>query len=147
MEMERETAANSGLEYPIHPDQAATDHNYIRGMRHMMEEIARGGSVGGMVVASHNQETVEQALQTMHELGIQRESGAVCFGQILGMGDHLTYPLAKSGCIVLKFMAYGDMEQVVPYLVRRGQENNIASRNARLERRLYAEALTQRLRQ
>lgn len=147
MEYEKEMAAKLGHTYPVQPDKEATHRNYDRGMRHIMEEIAGGVSeagVGGVIVASHNQHSVEQAVQIMQELGIPRGSGAVCFGQLLGMGDHLSYPLAQAGYIVQKFLAYGGTDDVFPFLVRRGQENDKTSENAQLERQLYAEEMKRR---
>ena len=143
MQYEKLTAVSSGTEYPILPNKEATNNSYNEGLRLTIGEIA-GGSVGGMIVASHNQESVELGVDIMEEFGIPRDSGAVCFGQQLGMGDHLSYPLAQNGYIVQKYLAYGDADDVFPFLVRRGQENNQTSENAKLERELYAKEMKRR---
>ena len=145
MEMEKEIAAKSGGEYPVHPNKAATNQSYNKAVHLTLGEVA-GGVVGGVVVASHNKESIELALQRMQELELSGTSGAVCFGQQLGMGDHLSYPLAQDGYIVQKVLAYGKGDDVVPFLVRRGQENSAVSENAKLERMLYAGELKRRLR-
>lgn len=144
MEVEKETAAKSGGEYPVHPNKAATNQSYNKAVHRTLGEV--GGAVGGVVVASHNKESIELALQRMEELELSGASGAVCFGQQLGMGDHLSYPLAQNGYIVQKVLAYGKVGDVVPFLVRRGQENSAVSENAQLERMLYAGELKKRLR-
>ena len=143
MEMERQTAAMYGGVYPIHPDKPATNRSYNRAVHYTLRELVEG-VVGGMVVASHNQESVELVKKWMKELGLSSNSGHVCFGQLLGMGDHLSYPLAQDGFIVQKFLAYGDLDDVIPYIVRRGEENDFLSENAQLERSLYSKELKRR---
>lgn len=140
---ERLTADTSGTEYPVLPNKMATNASYNEGLRITMKEIAAGGGVG-LLVASHNQESVELGVEIMKELGIPQDSGAVCFGQQLGMGDHLSYPLAQNGYIVQKYLAYGDADDVFPFLARRGQENDQTSENAQLERRLYGKEMKRR---
>lgn len=143
MQYEKLTADSSGTEYPILPTKEATNNSYNEGLRLTVGEIA-SGSVGGMVIASHNQQSVELGVDVMKEFGIPRDSGAVCFGQLLGMGDHLSYPLAQDGYIVQKYLPYGDADDVFPFLARRGQENDQTSENAKLERRLYAKEMKRR---
>ena len=149
MQYEKDFAAQSGHEYPVQPSKEATNANYNRGVQCVMEEIAGGVSeagVGGLVVASHNQHSVEKAAHLMQDYGIPRASGAVCFGQLLGMADYLSYGLAEAGYSVHKWIAYGDTDDVVPFLVRRAQENDKTSENAQLERQLYAQELRRRRR-
>ena len=143
MELERQTATTCGGVYPIHPDKPATNCSYNRAVHYMLREVVEG-VVGGMVVASHNQGSVELVKKWMKELGISSNSGHVCFGQLLGMGDHLSYPLTQNGFIVQKLIAYGDLDDLVPFVVRRGQENDSLSENARLERSLYSKELKRR---
>ena len=72
----------------------------------------------------------------MNDLRIPKSPGSVSFGQLLGMGDHLTYPLGASGYQVYKVIPYGPVGNVVPYLLRRAQENSSAMVNADRERQL-----------
>ena len=72
----------------------------------------------------------------MNDLRIPKSAGTVSFGQLLGMGDHLTYPLGASGYQVYKVIPYGPVGNVVPYLLRRAQENSSAMVNADRERQL-----------
>ena len=147
MVYEKNTAGQLGHDHPCQPNKEATDMNYDRGVRCVMKELACGvntAGVGGLVVASHNRHSVQQAVQLMHELRIPRDSGAVCFGQLLGMADYISYALASNGYCVQKILAYGDSHDVIPFLVRRAQENDKTSQNAQLERQLYAQELKKR---
>ena len=148
MHYERDILEETGKEYPVHDSKGATDDNYNRGVRHLLQEVAHGShtaGVGGVLIGTHNRHSVEAALHTMQELGIPGHTGTVCFGQQLGMADYIAYTLVDRGCFIHKFMAYGEERDVVPFLVRRAQENNSVSETARLERELYGEELMRRL--
>ena len=149
MQYEREMSEETGQEYPIHPSKEATDSNYDRGVRCVLEEIAWGtpeSGVGGLLVATHNRQSVERAAQSMQELRIPHDTGSVCLGQLSGMADYISYSLAERGYIVLKILAYGEERDVIPFLVRRAQENNNTSQSAQIERKMYGEELCRRLR-
>ena len=149
MQYEREMSEETGQEYPIHPSKEVTDSNYDRGVRCVLEELAQGtpeSGVGGLLVATHNRQSVERAVQSMQELRIPHDTGSVCLGQLSGMADYITYSLAERGYIALKILAYGDERDIIPFLVRRAQENNKTSQTAQLERKMYGEELCRRLR-
>lgn len=143
MEEERKLAASLGLPSPIHPDKSSTDRSYHRALEHILKEVARGNA--GVMVASHNKGTVELALRKIDELKLSPSDGSVVFGQLLGMGDHLTYPLAQAGYIANKILAYGPVGSVFPYLVRRAQENRGLMENAQAERLLYMQEMKRRV--
>ena len=148
MHYEREISEETGQEYPLHPSKEATDANYDRGVRSVLEEIAWGtpeSGVGGLLVATHNRESVERAVESMKELGIPHDTDTVCFGQLSGMADYLTYGLVERGYTVQKILAYGEEKDVIPFLVRRAQENNKTPENAQFERKLYGAELGRRL--
>ena len=149
MHHEKEISEERGLEYPIHPSKEATDANYDQGVRSVLEELARGtpeSGVGGLLVATHNRQSVEKAMKSMKELGIPHNTGIVCFGQQTGMADYIAYDLISRGYNMQKVLAYGEEEDVVPFLVRRARENNKTSQTAQLERQLYGEELKRRMR-
>lgn len=81
----------------------------------------------------------------MKELNLSPNNGSVTFGQQLGMGDHLTYPLAQAGYIVNKLLAYGSLDNIIPFLTRRAQENRGFIHNAQEERLYYVDEMKRRL--
>lgn len=143
MDQERRIAEQLGYPCPVHPDKPSTDRSYHRALNLLMEEVAQG--TARIVVASHNQETVELALTKMQELGIPPRDGRVVFGQLLGMGDHLTYPLAMAGYVASKIVPYGSVDVLANYLARRGLENRGVIKNAQVERFIYLQELRNRL--
>ena len=142
MEQERRVAASLGHPCLVHADKPSTDRSYHRTLEHTLSEVANGNA--SIMVASHNQKTMEFALEKIRELGLSSEEGSVTFGQLLGMGDYLTYPLAQAGYIANKVMPYGPIDAVVPYLFRRARENRGMVKNAQDERFLYARELRRR---
>ena len=140
----------TGKEYPVHPSKEATDANYDKGVEYVLGELARGtpeAGVGGFLIGTHNKHSVDRALEKIDELGIPSTTGAVCFGQQLGMADYIAYDLVERGFFLHKVLAYGEEKDVLPFLVRRARENNKTSETARLERQLYGEELVRRMRQ
>ncbi|XP_034049127.1 hydroxyproline dehydrogenase-like [Thalassophryne amazonica] len=81
----------------------------------------------------------------MEELGIDKDGGSVCFGQLLGMCDHVSLTLAKEGYTVYKSVPYGSVDDTVPYLVRRAQENRTVLQGIRKERDLLKQEFRQRI--
>ena len=82
---------------------------------------------------------------SMEELGIPPDTGDVSFGQLYGMGNHITFPLGEAGFHAHKIVPYGPVMEVVPYLLRRASENSSGMVNADQERRLLNKELLQRL--
>ncbi|KAM6897897.1 hydroxyproline dehydrogenase isoform 2-T2 [Xenentodon cancila] len=87
----------------------------------------------------------EDTNDRMEELNIDRDGGSVCFGQLLGMCDHVSLTLAKEGYAVYKSVPYGSVDDTLPYLVRRAQENRTVLQGIRKERDLLRKELKQRL--
>lgn len=143
MDQERRVAASLGHPCLVHPDKPSTDGSYHKTLEHTLNEVAKGHA--SVMVASHNQKTVEFALEKIRELGLSLEDGSVTFGQLLGMGDYLTYPLAQAGYVANKVMPYGPIDAVASYLSRRAQENRGMVKNAQAERFLYARELRRRM--
>ena len=143
MEQERRQAASLGLPSPIHKDKASTDENFHKCLDRLMKETANGNV--NLLMGSHNQATVELALKKIQELGISPTDGRMVVGQQMGMGDHLTYPLGSGGYLAGKILAYSPLERMVPFLIRRAQENRGVLYNAKKERLLYAHELRRRM--
>ncbi len=143
MEQERQHAKFVGKESPIYPTKPATDANYHHCLSHIMKAV--GEDKVRILVASHNKETVRHALALMHQYEILPGADRVAFGQLLGMADHLTLPLAQSGYQACKVVPYGSLDDIVPFLSRRANENRGIMKNAQDERTLYAQEFKRRL--
>ena len=98
-----------------------------------------------MVVASHNQTSVEKTIAAMDEEGISKVNHNVYFGQLLGMADHLTFTLGMNGYSAYKYVPYGPINEVMPYLIRRAQENSDIMSGVTKERKMLWDELIGRL--
>eukprot|EP00117_Sycon_ciliatum_P036181 scpid44037/ scgid27278/ Proline dehydrogenase 1, mitochondrial; Proline oxidase; Proline oxidase 2; p53-induced gene 6 protein len=143
MEQERERATSVGYADPVHDDYAATTHCYNAAMDMVMREVADRGA--GMMVASHNEDTVRTATQSMKKYGLSSDHHGVSFGQLLGMSDHVSFELGRSGYNAYKYMPYGPVDEVLAYLSRRANENRGLLRGAERERKLLENELLHRL--
>ncbi|MEL6712572.1 MAG: proline dehydrogenase family protein [Planctomycetota bacterium] len=119
MEKERDRAGELGYESPIQPDLASTHRDYDDAVRFCLEHHERVG----VVIGSHNENSMRLGARLMDELGIPRAHPHVQFAQLLGMSDNLTFNLAAAGFNAAKYLVYGPVTDVLPYLVRRAQEN------------------------
>nr|XP_006131506.1 proline dehydrogenase 1, mitochondrial [Pelodiscus sinensis] len=135
MEQERVRAAQVGYEDPINPSYEATSEMYHRCLDYILEEL-RYSQEAKVMVASHNEDTVKFTLRRMAELGIHPSENKVYFGQLLGMCDQITFPLGQAGYPVCKYVPYGPVNEVLPYLARRVQENRGFMKRAKQERNL-----------
>lgn len=120
MEKENARAIALGLESPIHPSKEATDQSFDEGIRFCLDNFQEMACCN----ASHNLQSVMAQVRAMAELGIPFDHPHLTFCQLLGMSDILTYNLASSGFRVGKYVVYGQVREVVPYLIRRAQENS-----------------------
>ncbi|KAM9147157.1 hydroxyproline dehydrogenase [Pangshura tecta] len=145
LEQERRLAREGGYPDPLHPTWEATNHSYQRCLDLLLELVARDGQRCQLMVASHNEASVSHALRRMEELGIAKDGGRVCFGQLLGMCDHVSLALGQAGFAVYKSVPFGALEDVLPYLVRRAQENRSVLQGTRKERALLRRELRRRL--
>uniref|UniRef100_A0A663DVX9 Proline dehydrogenase n=1 Tax=Aquila chrysaetos chrysaetos TaxID=223781 RepID=A0A663DVX9_AQUCH len=144
MEQERERAAQIGYEDPINPTYEKTNEMYHRCLDYILEEIKHSWKANVMV-ASHNEDTVKFTLRRMMELGIHPSEKKVYFGQLLGMCDQITFPLGQAGFPVYKYVPYGPVNEVLPYLSRRAQENRGFMQRANRERDLLWREVKRRL--
>ncbi|KAJ2083200.1 proline dehydrogenase [Coemansia sp. RSA 988] len=137
MELERERAQTHGYESPINPTLTATHAMYDAGVRYLLQRIASAQAVGqappAVFVATHNCESISRALGLMRALHIDTVAEPVMFGQLLGMQDATSYALARDGLPIYKYVPYGPLDEVMPYLVRRAQENSAVASAIREE--------------
>lgn len=135
MEKERARAAGLGLEPCILPDKAASDAAFDEALRFCVERIDAIAVVAG----THNEASTLLLTQLMEQHGLRHDDPRVCFSQLLGMSDHLSYNLAAAGYNVCKYVPYGPVRSVVPYLTRRAEENTSISGQVGRERALIVE--------
>lgn len=120
MEKERARAKEKGYPSPIQPDKASSDRDYNAAVKFCIQNYERIGSC----LASHNEYSTRYQLELMEEMGIPKEHPHFNFCQLYGMSDNLTFNLAKSGYNVAKYVPFGPVGDVIPYLIRRAQENS-----------------------
>ncbi|XP_053551097.1 hydroxyproline dehydrogenase [Bombina bombina] len=145
MDKERKLAKQNCYSDPIQPDWESTNRSYQRSMDKMLDLIAQDNRRYNLIIASHNEESVLHAIRRIAELGIDKDNGSVCFGQLLGMCDHVSLTLGHAGYLVYKSIPYGSVESVLPYLIRRAQENQSVLQGIRKERDLLRRELKRRL--
>jgi len=123
MEKERKRAAEQGYVSPIQPSKEATDRDYNAALEFSVENIDRIG----LIVASHNEWSNLYAVQLLQQRGLPLDHKHIHFSQLYGMSDNITFNLAKAGCPVSKYLPFGPIRDVIPYLMRRAQENSSVS--------------------
>lgn len=120
MEKERKRAQEKGYPSPIQPDKSAADKDYNAALQICMEHIGHVSICAG----THNEQSCEYLAQLMQQKGLQPDDKRVYFSQLLGMSDHISFNLANAGYNVTKYVPYGPVKAVLPYLTRRAQENS-----------------------
>lgn len=119
MEKERERAAEKGYPSPIQPDKHSTDHHFNQALHLMIDNLENCYLCCG----THNEESSHVLVQLMKEFKVEKEDKRVFFAQLLGMSDHISFNLAFHGYNVAKYVPYGPIKKVMPYLLRRADEN------------------------
>jgi proline dehydrogenase len=123
MEKERARAQEKNYLSPIQKDKESTDQDYNAGVAFCIEHIDHIASI----VASHNDYSNLYATRLLNEKGLPYDHPHIHFSQLYGMSDHITFNLAKAGCSVSKYLPFGPIEDVIPYLMRRAEENSSLS--------------------
>lgn len=119
MEKERERAARLGYDCPIQPDKTSTDRDYNAAIEYCIENVETISSC----CASHNEQSNRLQAQWVHEKGLPHNHPHINFCQLYGMSDNLTFNLAHAGFNAAKYVVYGPIKDVIPYLIRRSEEN------------------------
>ncbi len=122
MEKERARAVEQGYPDPIQPDKATSDRDYDAAIRFCVDHLANMAVVAG----THNEESSLLLAGLMNERGIAHDDPRICFSQLLGMSDNISFNLAAAGYRVAKYVPYGPVREVLPYLIRRANENTSA---------------------
>ncbi|CAG8447721.1 8050_t:CDS:2 [Ambispora gerdemannii] len=154
---ERKRAAIENYPDPIHDTLQDTHDSYNRGVEFLINKQSEAQKNAGnpldiatspviFMIASHNKDTIIRACRLMDDLEIPSKSSLVLFGQLFGMCDHISYTLGKHGYTVYKYVPYGKITDVIPYLLRRAQENSsILGGGVLNERQILWKEFTNRL--
>ena len=128
MEKENERAAERGQKSPICESKEATDINYDAAVLYMVENIDKMAIFAG----THNENSSYKLMQLMQEKVIAKNDKRIFFGQLLGMSDNISFNLAAEGYNVAKYLPFGPVRDVMPYLIRRAEENtSVAGQTSR----------------
>ncbi|KAL4711890.1 hypothetical protein ACJJTC_006059 [Scirpophaga incertulas] len=142
---ERARALAMGYEDPTCESVDATTASFHRCLKEILSRVKSEKTGLGIMVASHNEDTVRYAIQLMAQHGIRPQDRVVCFGQLLGMCDHITFPLGQAGYSAYKYVPYGPVAEVLPYLSRRANENRGFLAKIKKEKGLLLKEILRRL--
>jgi len=119
MEIERSRALSKNYPSPICDSKEETDSQYNNGIDFMLNNLDRFC----MLLGSHNEISTKKAIDLAAKMSIPKDHPNLSFGQLYGVSDNITFALAKSGYRTVKYLPYGPVKEVVPYLIRRANEN------------------------
>ena len=120
MDKERARAKEMGYSSPIQPSKKATDRDYDLALKFCIDHYDKMACC----IATHNAGSTRLATEMIAKERIDKKHPHLLFSQLYGMSDHLTFNLSKSGYNASKYLVYGQVREVIPYLVRRSQENS-----------------------
>jgi proline dehydrogenase len=123
MEKERNRAIEMNYPSPIQPDKERCDKDYNAAVEFCIDHLDKIA----VIVASHNEHSNLYTTQLLDKKGLPHNHPHVHFSQLFGMSDNITFNLAKAGCSVSKYLPFGPIKDVIPYLMRRAQENSSVS--------------------
>ncbi|MBT5402795.1 MAG: proline dehydrogenase [Crocinitomicaceae bacterium] len=128
MEKERERAKEQNYPSPIQKDKQAADQDYDDALKYCIENINTIAFCAG----THNERSTLYLTELMKQNGVEKNNAHIYFAQLLGMSDHISYNLSNAGYNVAKYVPYGPVNDVLPYLLRRADENtSVAGQTSR----------------
>ena len=140
MEKEREHAEAEHRPSPIQPDKESTDRDYNAALEFCMEYIANIAFCN----ATHNEESCRLLCELVENSVVRNDHPHIFTAQLFGMGDNLSFNMAKMGMNVAKYMPYGPVKEVVPYLMRRARENTSVNGSMSRELNLLQQEIERR---
>ncbi len=128
MEKERDRAGERGYDSPICASKEATDINFNSTLEYILNRL----DLISLFIGTHNEQSCYNAMTIMENLNIAKNDNRVWFGQLYGMSDHISFNLAAAGYNVAKYVPFGPVKDVMPYLIRRAEENtSVAGQTSR----------------
>ncbi|KAL9268418.1 Proline dehydrogenase 2, mitochondrial-like protein [Drosera capensis] len=143
MSFERKLAASLGFDSPVHDNIYGTHDSYNRCASYMIDKVADRS--GAIILATHNVESGRLAAEKARDLGLGKDNERLEFAQLYGMSEALSYSLKNAGFLVSKYLTFGPVEEVIPYLLRRAEENRGILSSSFLDRELMRKELTRRV--
>lgn len=140
MELERQRAFEKGYPSPINATKTDTDRDYDAAVKYCIQHL---GEIA-VFIGTHNEESCMKAAKLMDEKGIDHQDHFVYFSQLFGMSDNITFNLADAGFKVGKYLPYGPVKDVIPYLIRRAEENSSVSGQTDREYQLLKKEMERR---
>ena len=119
IEKENIRAKKINYKTPICESKKASDDNFNSGVKFIISNLDKFNLFCG----THNEESLYKIINMIDQMGIERSSDKIWFGQLFGMSDHITFNLANENYNVIKYLPYGPLKEVMPYLIRRADEN------------------------
>ena len=141
LEKERERAVNDGRPSPLYAEKGATDEAYDSALALCVQSI----ECTAVCVATHNKDSIIHMTGLMQSAGLAVDDRRISFSQLLGMGDPITYNLAQAGYHTSKYVPYGPLADLLPYLARRIEENSAVRGQSSAEFSLIYRELQRRL--
>lgn len=128
MEKENERASEKGYPTPICASKQATDDNFDAAIDYMLNHI----DAISLFAGTHNEESCYKLMRVMEEKQISNDDNRVWFGQLYGMSEHISFNLSDANYNVAKYLPFGPVRDVMPYLIRRAEENtSVAGQTSR----------------
>lgn len=140
MEKERARAEQMNYPSPIQPDKEATDRDFDDIIRYFVDNV----DTIDFMVATHNEKSSQLLAELIDEHNLPRNHRRIYFSQLYGMSDHITYNLAELGYNVVKYIPYGEVKVMMPYLLRRAQENTSVKGQSSRELKLIKKEMKRR---
>jgi len=128
MEKENDRAEDKGYQSPICPSKNATDDNFNAVMNYILDNL----DDISLFLGTHNEISSYMAMEIMSQKGLLKNDKRIWFGQLYGMSDNISFNLADEGYNVAKYIPFGPVKDVMPYLIRRAEENtSVAGQTSR----------------
>lgn len=143
MDSERESAKKLNIDDPINESLEKTHESYNNAIRLLLKDVKKYSKTS-IMIATHNEESILLASQIMKSLNIKPWSRNVYFAQLYGLCDHITLSLSQKGFNSCKYVPFGPVKSVIPYLIRRMMENKDVIGKTKEERELIMAEIVRR---
>ena len=140
IEKENKRAKKNNYQSPICNSKELTDKNFNNGASFILSNLDLFSFFSG----THNEESIYKIIEIMNSKGINKDDSNIWFGQLYGMSDNITFNLASEGFNVIKYLPYGPIKEVIPYLIRRAEENTSVKGQTSRELELIKKELKRR---
>lgn len=140
IEKENKRAIKRNYKSPICESKNVTDINFNEGARFILSNL----DIFSLFCGSHNEKSIYDILEIMKDEGIKKNDSKIWFGQLYGMSDNISFNLAEEGYNVIKYLPFGPIKEVIPYLIRRAEENTSVKGQTSRELELIKKELKRR---